>query len=183
MPERDDKRGAKPGKRKGTPHEGKVGNVPHERNEAAAAIIERLSVYGLPQNCICDFLAWAQDEPLALDLGSQGYSIDTLARHYRDAIDRGRIPGKDMLLGRVYQMAMMENVPEGVSKDRAYAIAADKIMALLNIQHGIMPHQSHRLSGPGGGPIPIALIEATLTAEEIDQLARITAKLEAAARE
>ena len=182
MADRGDKRGAKPGKRNGTPDEGKAGNLPHVRNEVAAALIERLSVYGLPQNCICDFLDWAQDG-IGLDLGGQGYAIDTLKRHYRDAIDRGRIPGKDMLLGRVYQMAMMESVPDGVTPDRAYAIAADKIMALLNIQHGIMPHQSHRLSGPGGGPIPIALIEATLTGEEIDQLARITAKLEAAARE
>ncbi len=167
-----DKRGSKPGQ---------IVNPAHVRNELAAALIERLSTYGVPQSCISDFLAWAQGEPLDLDLGSQGYSDDTLGRHYRDAIDRGRLPGKEMLLGRVYQMAMMENVPEGVTKDRAYAIAADKVMALLNIQHGIMPHQSHRLAGPGGGPIPIALIEATLTAEEIEQLVRITAKLEAAA--
>lgn len=182
MADRDDKRGAKPGKRTGTPDEGKSGNLPHERNEVAAALVERLSGYGLPQSCMSDFLEWARDHT-DLDLGDQGYSLETLKRHYRDAIDRGRLPGKDMLLGRVYQMAMMENVPDGVSPDRAYAIAAEKVMALLNIQHGIMPHQSHRLSGPGGGPIPIALIEATLTAEEIDQLARITAKLEAAARE
>lgn len=182
MAGKDDKRGAKPGKRTGSPDEGKAGNLPHERNEVAAALIERLAGYGLPQNCMSDFLEWARDHT-DLDLGEQGYSADTLKRHYRDALDRGRIPGKEMLLGRVYQMAMMESVPEGVTPDRAYAIAAEKIMALLNIQHGIMPHQSHRLSGPGGGPIPIALIEATLTAEEIDQLARITAKLEAAARE
>lgn len=178
----DDKRGAKPGKRTGTPDEGKAGNLPHERNEVAAALIQQLAGYGLPQTCISDFLEWARDNT-ALELGAQGYSLDTIKRHYRDALDRAKIPGKEMLLGRVYQMAMMENVPEGVSPDRAYAIASDKIMALLNIQHGIMPHQSHRLAGPGGGPIPIALIEATLTAEEIDQLARITAKLEAAARE
>lgn len=183
MAEKDDKRGAKPGKRTGSPDEGKPGNLPHERNEVAAALIERLAGYGLPQSCMSDFLEWLQGSDIDLDLGQQGYSLDTLKRHYRDALDRGRIPGKEMLLGRVYQMAMMENLPEGVSPDRAYAIAAEKVMALLNIQHGIMPHQSHRLSGPGGGPIPIALIEATLTGEEIDQLARITAKLEAAARE
>lgn len=104
MAERDDKRGAKPGSRTGTPDEGKPGNLPHERNEVAAALIERLAGYGLPQNCMSDFLEWARDHT-DLDLGEQGYSADTLKRHYRDALDRGRIPGKEMLLGRVYQMA------------------------------------------------------------------------------
>ena len=73
--------------------------------------------------------------------------------------------------------------PEGVSADRAYSVAADKLEKLLNIQHGIVAHQSHRHAGPGGGPIPIALIEATLTAEEIETLAYLTGKLEAAAAE
>lgn len=173
MARKDDKRGAP---------KGSSGNIAHERNAVAAAVIERLAGYGLPQSCMVDFLTWASGEQIA-QLGGQGYSMDTLHRHYRDALDRGKAPGKDMLLGRVYQMAMMENLPEGVTPDKAYTIAADKIMALLNIQHGLMPHQSHRHAGPGGGPIPIALIEATLTAEEIDQLARITAKLEAAAQQ
>lgn len=182
MTKRSDRRGAKAGNRDGTPNEGKKGNLPHVWNKTAADLIERLSRYGVPQDCISDFLEWAQ-EGIGLDLGSQGYRVNTLNRHYREAIDRGRIPGKEMLLARVYRMALMEDIPDGVTPDRAYAISADKIMALLNIQHGIMPHQSHRLSGPGGGPISIALIEATLTAEEIDQLARITAKLEAAAQQ
>lgn len=174
MAEKEDKRGG------GKP--GVNGNPAHERNDVAAAIVERLAGYGVPQSCISDFLGWANEEGIA-QLGDQGYSPDTLQRHYRDALDRGKAPGKDMLMGMMYRMAMMENLPAGVSPDKAYAIAADKLEKLLNIQHGVIAHQSHRHAGPGGGPIPIALIEATLTAEEIDQLARITAKLEAAAQQ
>jgi hypothetical protein len=174
MAENDDKRGAP---------KGSQGNVPHQRNAAAAAVITRLASYGVPQSCISDFLGWAQTESLIAELGEQGYSIDTLQRHYRDALDQGRVPSKEMLMGRMYAMAMMENLPAGVSADRAYSVAADKLEKLLNIQHGIVAHQSHRHAGPGGGPIPIALIEATLTAEEIETLAYLTGKLEAAAAE
>lgn len=158
------------------------GNQPHERNDAASAIIERLASYGVPQSCMSDFLDWAQGQGI-VDLGGQGYSLDTIQRHYRDAIDQGRVPSKEMLIGRMYAMAMMENLPEGVTPDKAYAVAADKLEKLLNIQHGVVAHQSHRHAGPGGGPIPIALIEATLTAEEIETLAYLTGKLEAAAAE
>lgn len=167
-----DKRGAS---------KGDQGNRAHKRNELAARLIEKLAGHGMPQRSIADVLEWSK-EALGLDLGKQGYSEDTLQRHYRDALDAAKKPGLDQLLHRVYAMAMMENVPEGVSADRAYAISSEKLMALLNMQHGIMPHQSLRHAGPGGGPIPIALIEATLTQEEIEQLARITAKLEAAAQ-
>lgn len=174
MANRKDKRGSKPGER---------GQTPHQRNDNAAALILRLASFGLPQQSIADFLDWTQGDPLALDLGGQGYSIDTLTRHYRPELDQAKAPAKDMLLHRMYAMAMMEGVPPGVTPDRAYAIAADKLMALLNIQHGIMPHQSHRHAGPNGGPIPISLIESVLTPEEIGQLASITAKLEAAAQQ
>lgn len=174
MADKEDKRGG------GKP--GVTGNPAHVRNATAAAIVERLASYGVPQSCISDFLGWAQDHEI-VELGAQGYSMDTLQRHYRDAIDQGRVPSKDMLMGRMYAMALMENLPEGVSADRAYSVAADKLEKLLNIQHGIVAHQSHRHAGPGGGPIPIALIEATLTAEEIETLAYLTGKLEAAAAE
>lgn len=190
MAEKSDKRGAPRGdqskpagkRREGTAHEGKSGNLPHERNAFAAAVIERLSGYGLPQKCMSDYLEWMRDLEIARNLGDQGYSVDTLHRHYRDAMDRGKPAGKEILMGRVYQMAMMENLPEGVTPDRAYTIAADKLMALLNIQHGIMPHQSHRHAGPGGGPIPIALLSC-LDDEELNWLERISRKLEAAAAE
>jgi hypothetical protein len=170
MADREDKRGAP---------KGSLGNVPHERNDVAAAIIERLAGYGMPQASISDFLEWARAELPSLGLGEQGYSIDTIQRHYRDALDRGKRPGLDQLMHRVYAMAFMEAVPPGVTPDRAYAIAADKLMALLNIQHGIMPHQSHRHAGPGGGPIAIAAL-SSLDDEELDWLERITAKLAAA---
>jgi hypothetical protein len=176
MADREDKRGAAPGSRAGTEAEGKAGNLPHVRNDLAAATIERLAGYGMPQASISDFLNWAGER---IDLGGQGYSPDTIQRHYRDALDRGKRPGLDQLMHRVYAMAFMEAVPPGVTPDRAYAIAADKLMALLNIQHGIMPHQSHRHAGPGGGPIAIAAL-SSLDDEELDWLERITAKLAAA---
>lgn len=173
MAQKPDKRGAPKGSSR---------NVPHKRNEIAASVIERLASYSVPQSCISDFLEWARENVDGLDLGGQGYSVDTLQRHYRDALDRGRVPSKDMLIGKLYAMAMMENLPDGVSPDRAYSIAADKLMALLNIQHGIVPHQSHRHAGPGGGPIPIALLSC-LDDEELSWLERISAKLEQAASE
>lgn len=160
-----DKRGSKPGEK---------GQPPHKRNEQAARLIERLAGYGLPQSCISDFIEFA--------IGP-GFSIDTIQRHYRAELDRGKAPAKDVLIGRVYAMAMMQDVPKGVTPDRAYAIAADKLMALLNIQHGIMPHQSHRHAGPGGGPIPIAVIEAALTTEEMTTFANLLSKIELAAEQ
>lgn len=171
MPDRDDKRGAPPGS---------LGNVPHARNTVAAALVERVASYGLPQTCISDFLDWAQRDPLGLDLGGQGYSIDTLTRHYRPELDRAKLPAKELLMHRAYQMALMDQLPDGVSPDRAYAVAADKLKYLLNVQHGIAPFQSHRHAGPGGGPIPIVALEA-LNDEELEWLERITAKLAAAA--
>jgi hypothetical protein len=171
MADRQDKRGAPPGSR---------GNVPHVRNETAAAIVERLAGYGMPQAAISGFLEWAGKELVALGIGYQGYGVDTLTRHYRDALDRGKKPGLETLMHRMYAMAMMEDLPPGVTPDVAYRIASDKLMALLNVQHGIMPHQSHRHAGPGGGPIPIVALEA-LNDEELDWLERISAKLSAAA--
>lgn len=172
---------AKKPDRRGAP-KGSKGNAAHQHNALAGKLIERLASYGVPQASISDFLTWAQDSGIT-DLGGQGYSTDTIQRHYRTELDAAKAPGKDALLNRMYAMAMMERVPEGVSPDRAYSIAADKIEKLLNIQHGVMAHNSHRHSGPGGGPIPIALIEATLTAEEIETLAYLTGKLERAAAE
>lgn len=171
MADRDDKRGAPPGSQ---------GNVPHERNAAAAALIERVSSYGLPRKALVDFLEWVQGGPLNLDLASQGYSEDTLMRHYRAELDKARLPAKELLMHRAYQMAMMDQLPDGVSPDRAYAVAADKLKYLLNVQHGIAPFQSHRHAGPGGGPIPIVALEA-LNDEELEWLERITAKLAASA--
>ncbi len=167
MADREDKRGAP---------KGSIGNVPHVRCELAANVIEKLAGYGMPQLSICDFLEWAGAG--LLDLGGQGYSQDTLQRHYRDALDKGKKPGLETLMHRMYAMAMMENVPPGVTPDRAYAISAEKLMALLNVQHGIIPHQSMRHAGPGGGPIPIAAL-SSLDDEELAWLERITAKLAA----
>lgn len=172
---------AKDGDKRGPP-KGIKGMPAHVRNELAAQIITKLAGYGVPQSCMSDFLDWVNEAGIT-DLGEQGYSIDTLQRHYRADLERGKLPGKEMLMGRMYAMAMMENLPAGVTIDKAYQVAADKIEKLLNIQHGVMVHQSHRHSGPGGGPIPLAVIEATLTAEEIQTLAYLTGKLEAAASE
>lgn len=177
--ERKDKRGAAPGSRAGTEAAGKVGNLPHERSEAAADLITRLASYGLPQACISNFLEWARDHT-PIDLGQQGYSIDTIKRHYLPELESGKLPAKELLMMRAYQMAFMDQLPEGVTPDRAYAVSADKLKFLLNVQHGVAPIQSHRHGGPGGGPIPIVALQA-LNDEELDWLERITAKLAVAA--
>lgn len=169
--DRDDKRGAP---------KGSQGNVPHVRNAAAMALIERVASYGLPQSCISDFLEWAQGAPLNIDLGGQGYSPDTLQRHYRDELAKAKLPAKELLMHRAYQMAFMDLLPEGVTPDTAFRVSADKIKYLLNVQHGVAMINSHRHAGPGGGPIPIVALEA-LNDEELEWLERITAKLAAAA--
>jgi len=173
MAKKTDKRGAK---------KGSSGQQPHKRNATAAAVIESLAGFGLPQIHISEHLAWLQDEKL-LDLGGQGYSPDTLQRHYRAELDAAKIPAKELLMHRAYQMAMMDNLPEGVSVDAAYRLSAEKVRWLLNVQHGVVEIKGHQHSGPKGGPIPISLVEATLTPEEIETLAYLTGKLERAAAE
>lgn len=164
------------------PKKGQKGQPGHQHNELAARIITELRSHGMPQQAISHHLEWIQAQKL-LDLGDQGYSVDTLQRHYREALDQGAIPAKDLLMRRAYAMAMMDDLPKGVSPDIAYRISTEKVRWLLNVQHGVTETKAHTHSGPGGGPIPIALIEATLSAEEIHQLAYLTAKLERAAAE
>ena len=173
MAKKPDQRGAK---------KGSSGQQPHKRNDIAARVIASLASFGLPQIHISEHLAWLQDEKL-LDLGGQGYSTDTLQRHYRAELDAAKIPAKELLMHRAYQMALMDNLPEGVSPDTAYRLSSEKVKWLLNVQHGVVETKGHQHSGPGGGPIPISLIESALTPEEIEQLANITAKLERAAAE
>lgn len=173
MAKKPDKRGAKPGE---------SGQKPHKRNSVAAGIIENLASYGLPQSNISDHLSWLQIKG-HIKLGSQGYSVDTLQRHYRPELDAAKIPAKDLLMHRAYQMAMMDSLPEGVSADTAYRLSSEKVKWLLNVQHGVVETKGHQHSGPGGGPIPISLVESVLTPEEMETFAYLINKLERAAAE
>lgn len=177
--QRKDKRGARPGdptkprhhKRDGTPHEGKIGNVAHEYNPEAAAQIEILSGYGLPQNQIVDFLEATFDD--------QGYSQDTIQRHYRAEIDRGKAKAKVTLIRGAYDMAMGRNKPDGVSADTAFREQSRKIEFLLNVVHKMVPYTGQHLSGPDGGAIPIANIDlSNLTDDDLDALERISQRLD-----
>ena len=141
MANEGDKRGSKPGQ---------FGQPKHQRCDQAAKVIIRLASYGLPQAELSDFLAFLAEEAFVTD---QGYSPDTLQRHYRDELDAGKMPAEEMAMKRLYAMAFMENIPEGVDKNTAYRIASDRLMTLLNIKFGIVPYQSMRLSGPDGGDL------------------------------
>jgi hypothetical protein len=109
MSERKDRRGAKPGEHR---------QQPHIRTEEIARQVETMTGLGITQNDMGHILQ---------------LSPDTLARHYRDELDRGMSKAKMTLLNRAYQMAMGQAVPEGVSKDAAYRISSDKVDFLLNV--------------------------------------------------
>lgn len=136
---KDDARGNPGGgSRKGTPHEGKEGNLAYERRDDVAALVLQLSGYGMSQLEIAKAVKAA--------FGS-GHSEETLKRHYREELDDGLALAKQNLLQRAHQMATQVNVPEGVSKDKAYEIASRKQDFLLNVVHRMRPGQEHDLGG------------------------------------
>jgi len=136
-PERDN-RGAKRGKRTGSPDEGKRGNLPHIRTDEAAAAVKRLAGYGIPQPEIARVLN---------DAFGGGFSVDTLDRHYREELDSGLSVQKEQLLKRAHEMAMMKEIPEGVSKDVAYTVSSKKVDFLLNVVHRVRPGSVHEFDG------------------------------------
>lgn len=147
-----------------------MGNLPHQRNEQAAAQIEILAGFGLPRRQIRLAV-----EALFTD---QGYSEDTLERHYRAELDRGMAKAKTTLLQGAYDIALGRNIPDGVSPDTAYRERGRKIDFLLNAVHGVVPHQSQRHAGPDGGAIPFANIDlSSLSDDDLDALERISARL------
>jgi len=101
-------------------------------------VVKRLAGYGMPQAEIARALN---------DAFGGGYSVDTLDRHYREELDHGLACQKEVLLKRAHQMAMMEEVPEGVSKDAAYAVSAKKVDFLLNVVHRVRPGSVHEFDG------------------------------------
>lgn len=144
----------------------------HQRNESAAKQIEILAGLGLPQRDI-RFAVEAMFE-------DQGYSEDTLARFYRDELDRGMAKAKTMLLQRASDRAFGRNVPDGVSADVAYREGGRSIEWMLNAVHKVIPHTHQRHSGPDGGAIPIANIDlSSLSDDDLAALERISAKLHA----
>ena len=126
------------GSRAGTPHEGKSGNLPHERNAQVAALVMQLSGYGMTQDEIAKAVKAAF---------GPGYSEETLKRHYREELDEGLALAKERVLTRAHQMAMGQNIPEGVSPDKAYEMAGKKIDFLLNVVHRMRPGSEHDLGG------------------------------------
>lgn len=157
---------------------GHRGHPAHQKNATAAAIIEELRGYGVPQSLVSKFLDWAPGA-IGIDLGGQGYSVDTLQRHYRDEMERAKAPGKELLMGQLYRMAMGEQLVEGVSPDTQFRIMADKVEKLLAIQHGVIAPSHHKHS-EAGQPIPLAVIEEALTAEEMETFAFLYSKIERA---
>ena len=142
----------------------------HIRNADAAAQIEILAGFGLPQIEISQFLEATFED--------QGYSPDTLQRHYRPEINAGKVKAKAKLMAGAYDIAFGRAIPEGVTADRAYSERSRKIEWLLNAVHQIVPHSNQRHSGPDGGAIPLANLDlSSLTDDDLDALERISARL------
>jgi hypothetical protein len=165
-----DKRGRN---RKGSPHQ-----QPHQHNELAARIIRELRGYGVPIKCCAQHLEWLQTEGI-LDLGGQGYSLDTLKRHYRISLDIGALPTKHMLMQVVAHGALGEDLPEGVSPDLAYRLGLENARWYLEKVFGVGNPKA--AADDARGKIPIDLVREVLSVEELRQLEIIMAKLHRAA--
>ena len=154
----DDRRGAPAGdqtkpkgnRRAGTAHEGKMGNVPHQRNEDAARLVKMLKGYGMTLEEISDVVGSQYRD--------QGYSISTLQRHYQEEIHVGMSQAKANLLQNAHKKAFMQELPAGVSHDKAYEIAAKKEAWLLQYVHGVGGHDL----GSGNVTIQISQDDAEL---------------------
>ena len=153
--ERKERRGAKPGQH---------GNQPHVRNEQAAAQIEILAGFGLPQ--------WQIAYMLTESFTDQGYSEDTLQKHYRLELDRGAVKAKAVLLQGAYDRALMRNLPDGVSKDTAYRVAETSTKWLMETVHDMGPVSRHKHMGPDGGAIRYAELSDEELDREIEERAR-----------
>ncbi len=161
-------------KRSGNQHGG-----PHEHNLIAAAIIANLRGHGITQQGISEHLECLQAEGV-VDLGGQGYSLDTLQRHYRISLDVGAIVSRDRLLEMLTKFAMGEGMPQGVSPDAALRTMSDSIKWMLEKHYGEgakgspldLERSTHRL--------PLERVREVLSIEEMGQLERILRKLKAA---
>lgn len=142
----------------------------HERNEEAARQIEILAGLGLPQSDIRYAVEAMFDD--------QGYSEDTLQRHYRKELDAGMAKSKTRLLQGAYDRAFGRNAPEGVSPDVVYREGTRSTEWLLGAVHGIGPVTNTRLSGPNGGPVQFEKVDlSALDDDDLAHLERISAKL------
>lgn len=153
---RKERRGAKPGE---------FGNRGHQRNPQAAAQIEILAGFGLPQ--------WQIAILLTETFTDQGYSEDTLQKHYKPELDRGAIKAKSVLMQGAYDRALGRNVPTGVSPDVAYRVAETCARWLLESVHDMAPASKHKHMGADGGAIRYAqLSDEELEREIAERLAR-----------
>lgn len=146
----------------------------HRHNELAARIIAELRSYGLPQKHVSTFLGWLQSEQI-VDLGGQGYSIDTLQRHYPLALKVGAVPSKQMLLAAMNGLALGEFDFENVSPDTKLRVMSDALKWTLEKQHGV--GQQVKVGAADGDTFPVDLLAEVLNHEELLQLERIMVKL------
>lgn len=107
---------------------GSFGNQPHERDEEVAVLVRKLASFGMPQEEISQALNEAK---------GGGFSVDTLSRHYRAELDEALASRKGKLLERAHDIALMENLPDGVSKDAAYREGASQLRWLLGAVHRV----------------------------------------------
>lgn len=87
---REDRRGAPPGSRAGTEHEGKFGNLPHVPTDETRRQVETLAGLQISQ----------------VEIGMvMGVSDSTIRRHYSEEFERGRALMGVKLRGHAYDQA------------------------------------------------------------------------------
>jgi hypothetical protein len=122
----DDRRGARKGNKT---------VQAHQRNEDVAAQTELLTGFGMPRDQIVQVIRKGFGD---------GYSVDTLQRHYAPELERGMATAKATLLKRAFNMAMGTDVAVGVTPDKAYEISSRKVDFLLSVVHGMREKEPER---------------------------------------
>lgn len=146
----------------------------HQHHDLAARLIKELRSYGLPQRSVSKFLEWVQAEKI-LDLGGQGYSIDTLQRHYPLALAMGAQPTKQMLLMQMNALALGEFDFGKASDDAKLRVMYDALKWTLEKPYGL---GSQPRVGKKTEKVPIELLAEILDDEEMIWLERIMRKIQ-----
>ncbi len=144
----DDRRGAKPGNpTMPQEHGGAIGQQPHEPTEELRHQVETMVGLGMVQADIGKVLR---------------VSTDTLVRHYRDELDRGKLLAGMNLRQRAYDMAMGKKLlnPDGTVNDKLTDVQRAAVerasvpmtIFLLKTQHGFKETSRHELANTNDGP-------------------------------
>lgn len=121
---------------RGTPP-GHFGQPPHEPTPETRHQVETMAGLGMVQTDIGRVLR---------------VSPDTLQRHYREELDRGKVLAGMSLRQRAFQIAMGQNLPQGLDPAAAHRASVPMTMFLLKTQHGFKETSRHEHADAAGGP-------------------------------